>query len=96
MGTLMGERAVIGCRVPEGLERGHLDVIGHQAVVSPIAAMPDLCLCVGEKPLGMLDARHGIQNGFRRGVEMRRQAFDLRIPTMSPGYSEIMSLAVPT
>ena len=39
--------------------------------------MPDLRLGIGEEPLGMLDALHGIQNGFRRGVEMCGQAFDL-------------------
>ena len=69
MHKFMRERGVKTLRVPESLEVGHLHMIGADAVIGPIPAIPDGCAGGGKKPLGMVYPLNRITClGFRRGT----------------------------
>ena len=73
----MGKGGVIALRVPEGLEVRHLHIIGADAVISLIPAMPDGRAGGGKKPLGVFDALNRVKPLRCRCEIVRGQAVDL-------------------
>src|SRR3546814_298007 len=68
MCEFMSQGRRVALRVAEGLGRRHLDVIGLDRVISPVAAVANLGAGVGEEGVGLLDPRDRARRLLGAGI----------------------------
>ncbi len=73
----MAENGHVGFRIPEALERRHLDVVAGGREEGFRAAMTNHRTGVFEEAVGMLDPRHRIDDPVRAMIEVFGKAVDL-------------------